>query len=127
MLEELNELNNLIIINNFAFEGCTSLKTLTGLNNVTHIYYLAFGNCISLESLYGLNQLIFIGNDVFKNCISLITLELNSYSSITFRDNCFDKHCRIDIIFDEITDDEIYQFNKLYPNINIIINSYLLK
>jgi hypothetical protein len=126
-LESLTELYDLVLIDAYAFAYCLSLQTLTGLLNLTTIDTCAFYHCRSLIILEGSINLTIIGKEAFKYCDSLTTLELKSDSSITFDDNCFDESCITNIIFDEITDDKIDEFNTLYPYINISRSYYILK
>lgn len=84
-------------IDNYAFDGCTSLVSVTGIENVTTVGTYAFRNCTSLEtiawptgaktiddyafdgctslvSVTGTDNVTVIDVDAFRNCTSLVTV-----------------------------------------------------
>ena len=58
-----------IIIDNFAFSGCTSLTSLTIGNNVKEFGKTAFYDCSGLTSVKIPNCVKKIGDGAFSNCI----------------------------------------------------------
>ncbi|MBD5447049.1 MAG: leucine-rich repeat domain-containing protein, partial [Treponema sp.] len=58
-------------INDRAFDGCTSLKSVTIPNGVTEIGESAFWGCTSLESVAIPNSVTAIGYRAFHDCTSL--------------------------------------------------------
>jgi len=79
-----------------------------------------------------LYKLTYIGCYAFGACLSLEQIELSSYSSIAFYDE-YDVFKYIDknanIIFDDITDDEIEELDKFFNGIHNICRAepYVLK
>ena len=73
-----------------AFEGCSSLKSVTIPNSVTSIESSVFFNCSSLTSVTIPNSVTSIGEWAFCNCSSLTSITIpNSVTSIgdrTFKD-----------------------------------------
>ena len=66
-----------------AFDGCSSLTSVTIPNSVTSIRYSAFNNCFSLTSITIPNSVTSIGNRAFNNCSSLTSVIIpNSVTSI---------------------------------------------
>ena len=60
-----------------AFEGCSSLASLTIPDSVACIWHNAFRNCCSLEDLTIPHSVTYIGHSAFANCTSLV-LRLSS-------------------------------------------------
>ena len=70
-------------IKNYAFEGCSSLISITILEGVTSIGDSAFSNCSSLESIIIPNSVTSIRDYAFRDCSSLISITIpNSLRSI---------------------------------------------
>ncbi len=70
-------------INWHAFDGCTSLKSVTIPDSVTSIGDLAFLDCTSLTSVTIPNSVTSIGGGAFYNCDSLTSVTIpNSVTSI---------------------------------------------
>ncbi len=70
-------------IGDWAFEGCSSLTSITIPNSVTSIGDGAFSGCSSLSSLIIPNSVTSIGNIAFCRCSSLSSLTIpNSVTSI---------------------------------------------
>ena len=77
-------------IGQFAFDGCTSLTSVTIPDSVTTIGNSAFNNCAKLTSItIGIN-VYSIGTSAFSNCTSLtsITIPASVYSIISFVEGC---------------------------------------
>ncbi len=76
-------------IGNSAFDGCSSLTSVTIPNSVTSIGEDAFRGCSSLTSLTIPNSVNSIGNEAFEYCSSLTSLTIpnsvNSIGEIAFR------------------------------------------
>ena len=73
-----------------AFEGCTSLTSITMSNSVTSIGYSAFRDCTGLTSITIPDSVTEIGWYAFRSCTSLTSITIpNSVTSIgdsAFRD-----------------------------------------
>ena len=70
-------------IGNYAFEGCSSITSITIPSSVTSIGYWAFRGCSSLTSITIPNSVTTIGDDAFDGCSSLTSVNMgNSVSSI---------------------------------------------
>ena len=66
-----------------AFEGCKSLTNITIPNSVTSIGYSVFDMCYSLASITIPNSVTSIGEDAFARCTSLTSITIpNSVTSI---------------------------------------------
>lgn len=65
--------NNIEIIGNRAFYGCTSLEKAALGNNLKTIGYDAFNGCNTLKSVNLPNGLTTIGNNAFYGCSSLFS------------------------------------------------------
>ena len=87
--DELQYFTGLSSINSDAFEGCTSLTSVTIPNNVTSIGGNAFGNCSSLTSITIPSSVTSIGSHAFYNCggLNYITVETGN-SIYDSRNNC---------------------------------------
>ncbi|MCD8308383.1 MAG: leucine-rich repeat domain-containing protein, partial [Clostridia bacterium] len=83
--------NSVTSINSWAFQNCTLLTSVTIPNSVTSIGDYAFKNCTSLTSVTIPDSVTSIGGGAFYNCTSLESVTIgNSVTSIdveTFR-NC---------------------------------------
>ena len=81
-LESIVIPNSVTSIEGSAFYGCTSLTKIVIPNSVTNIGNAAFGSCTSLESIVIPNSVTSIGN-VFTGCTSLTSITIpNSVTSI---------------------------------------------
>ena len=75
--------NSVTSIGSSVFYDCTSLTSISIPNSVTSIENHAFRNCTSLTSLTIGNSVKSIGNDAFAGCSSLTSLTIpNSVTSI---------------------------------------------
>ena len=75
--------HNATSIGSSAFDGCTSLTSITIPNSVTCIGEGAFGGCKSLTSITIPNSVTNIGNGAFDGCSSLTSIVIpNSVTSI---------------------------------------------
>ena len=75
--------NSVTSIGVSAFEGCTSLTSVTIPNSVTSIGDWAFSGCSSLTSVKIPNSVTSIGDRPFQNCTSLTLVTIpNSVTSI---------------------------------------------
>ncbi len=68
--------NGATTIGDSAFEGCSSLTSVTIPDSVTTIYMYAFGYCSSLTSIEIPNSVTSIGRGSFKGCSSLQSMTI---------------------------------------------------
>ncbi|MBO5844400.1 MAG: leucine-rich repeat domain-containing protein [Bacteroidales bacterium] len=71
-------------IEEWAFNNCSSLNSVTIANSVISIENNAFYNCRSLTYISIGNSLTYIGYDAFYNCSSLNTLNFNAINCNDF-------------------------------------------
>jgi len=64
------------VINNFAFEGCSSLTSITIPDSITSIGSYAFYDCSSLTSITIPDSVTSIGDSAFEGCSSLTSITL---------------------------------------------------
>ena len=70
-------------IKDYAFEGCTSLKSVTIPDSITSIGGMAFYECSSLTSVTIGNSVTSIGDNAFESCSKLSSVTIpNSVTSI---------------------------------------------
>ena len=75
--------NSVTSIGSYAFSGCTSLNTVTIPNSVTSIGSYAFKGCTSLNTVTIPNRVTSIGSSTFSGCTGLNTVTIpNSVTSI---------------------------------------------
>lgn len=77
-------------IKNLAFDGCSSLKSVTIPNSVTKIENIAFSGCSNLTSITIPNSITMIGDYVFYNCHNLAYVYINDlerWCNIEFHSN----------------------------------------
>ena len=75
--------NSVTSIEDYAFDGCSSLTSITIPNSVTSIGDWAFDGCSSLTSITIPNSVTSIGDGAFQSCSSLASVTIsNSVTSI---------------------------------------------
>ena len=74
-----------------AFEGCTSLATISGLENVTVIQDRAFFGCTSLTSVT--TSAMMIGESAFEGCTALTSVTINAGSFMNMSAKYIFKGC----------------------------------
>ena len=75
--------NSVTTIGNNAFSGCSSLTSVTIPNSVTTIGWYTFSGCSSLTSVTIPNSVTTIGSNAFYNCKSLTSVTIpNSVTTI---------------------------------------------
>ena len=85
LVTELEIPNGVTSIGNHAFEGCTSLASITIPDSVTSIGSYAFEGCTSLASMTIGDSVTRIGSSAFSGCTSLTSVTIpNSVSSIGY-------------------------------------------
>ncbi len=88
---DINSNTTLKTIDKSAFEGCSSLKSISLPSSVTAIKDGAFKGCTSLKSIVIPSGVRYINDSVFENCISLERVTFSS--SITQIGNSAFYHC----------------------------------
>lgn len=63
-------------IKQYAFEGCTSIKSVTLPKSISSISGSAFKNCKNLKKVTGKDATISIGSEAFMNCKSLAEISV---------------------------------------------------
>lgn len=82
-LKKLKIPDEISIINNYAFYGCSSLTSIEIPKSVTIIGMYAFYGCSSLKSIEIPKSVMIIRSSAFNNCSSLKSIEIpNSVMSI---------------------------------------------
>ncbi len=78
-------------IGEYAFSGCTDLKSVTFLNNGSNIGKSAFSGCTGLTSVAFPNKISNIGESAFSGCTGLtsVTFPENSIYCISIGKNAF--------------------------------------
>ena len=109
--------NSVKSIGESAFDGCSSLTSITIPSCVTGIGQRAFYGCSSLTSIDIPNSVTTIGNYAFGNCSSLTSVTINSnaiisktYSSSLSLKNIFGNQVKSYIIGDSVTSIGSYAF-----------------
>jgi hypothetical protein len=83
--------NSITSIGNYAFSGCSGLRSVAIPNSVTSIGYSAFESCSSLTSVTIPNSVTSIGNAAFERCYVLTSVVIpDSVTSIGYSafENC---------------------------------------
>ncbi len=73
-LEKIVSTSTIDVVNDDAFENCTSLKALD--NDIRTIGLSTFANCTSLESFISTDNIYWVRDSAFLNCTSLKTVIL---------------------------------------------------
>ena len=76
-------------IGNYAFQGCSSLTSVTIPDSVTTIGEYAFCNCDSLTSVTIGNSVTTIGEQAFNDCFSLTSITFKSINPPTIVNESF--------------------------------------
>ena len=84
---ESNNKLTTIMVN--AFDGCSSLSTITLPTSLTTIDQYAFSYCSALRSISFPNSLTSIGRNAFQYCTSLTTVTFSNVVSMTIKEYCF--------------------------------------
>ncbi len=108
LITELEIPDNVTRINEFAFEGCTSLTSVTIPDSVTSIGSNAFDGCTSLTSITIPDSVTSIGNYAFYNCTSLTAVYIT------------DIKAWCEISFESSTSNPLYFAKNLYLNGKLI-------
>ena len=84
-ITSINIPNGVISIDDYTFEGCTNLTTVTfGENSqLTTIGENAFYDCFSLTSIYIPDSVTTIGSSAFDCCLNLTTVTFGENSQLT--------------------------------------------
>ncbi len=69
--------NSVITVGMYAFDGCTALTDVTIPDSVTNLRVSAFGNCTSLERFVMPNSVTDIGDALFGHCYALTDVTLS--------------------------------------------------
>ena len=81
--------NSVTSIGYYAFQVCSSLTSITIPNSVTNIGYYAFNNCSSLASITIPNSVTSIGESAFRYCTSLTSMTVENGNTVyDSRENC---------------------------------------
>jgi len=76
--------NGVKLIAMYAFNGCSSLESITIPNSITTIQNKAFQKCYSLKSISIPNSITTIQNEIFSKCYTLESISIpNSITSIS--------------------------------------------
>ena len=65
-----------VILGNYAFNGCSSLKSVTIGNGVTVIDAYVFGGCVSIDSITIGSGTITISDNAFRDCTTIANVTL---------------------------------------------------
>ena len=91
---DLSDTTGLTSIENYAFEGCSSLTSIVIPDGVTSIGYSAFKGCSRLTSIEIPDGVTFIGDYAFEGCSSLTSIVIpDSVTSIGNRYGCSFSGC----------------------------------
>jgi len=80
--------NSVNFINDYAFEYCSLLTTISLPSSITAIGISTFSGCTALQSFVIPSSVIYIGSDAFSNCSSLTSLTIPS-SVMSIGDEAF--------------------------------------
>ena len=75
-------------IDEFTFENCWSLSTVTGMHCIKTIRKEAFRSCWDLATMEGMHSITTIKQLAFHNCPSLESIDVNATADI--HDDAFD-------------------------------------
>lgn len=87
--DELKYFTGLTFIDYYAFQKCSSLKTITIPNTVTGIYNGAFEDCSSLKSITIPEDVTYLGNSVFSDCTGLKDVTVKWTTPLEIEDDVF--------------------------------------
>lgn len=82
--------NSIVSLGTRAFEGCSSLQSISGLDNITELGVACFASFVSLTTIDLPEGLKKIGSQTFKGCEGLVSISIpnavNSIGSEAFQD-----------------------------------------
>ena len=119
-------------IGSWAFHGCSSLSSVSISNSVTSIGDSAFSSCINLSNILIPNSVSYIGYAAFSNCTNLSSINIpNSVTSIG--QHAFEYCCNLKSAYiDNIANFCSIRFgyfdsNPLYYGANLYLNNDLVE
>ncbi len=112
-IKTVNILDNVRIIGDFAFSGCTTLESVSMTDSVVRIGYGAFNKCSSLSSVTIPNYVTQLGIGAFYQCTSLESITIPG--SVTLIENDAFFYCTS---LESIT---VSQSNNYYKSINGVL------
>jgi len=81
--------DNVTTIGNYAFNGCSSLESVTFSNTMTSIGYMAFRYCSSLESITIPSSITTINDKAFEKCNNLTSVTVEKEEPVSIADDVF--------------------------------------
>ena len=122
MLQEVYIGENVITINNYAFQNCHSLASITIPDSVTSIGNYVFQRCYSLASITIPDSVTSINNYAFQNCYSLASITIpDGVTSIGSYYFAFCYSLASITIPDGVTSINSYAFNRCFSLASVTI------
>ena len=78
-IKNVNIIDGVIEIEDFAFAGCKNLETIELPDSLETIDAFAFKGCVALKKVKLPDSLMELGHDAFKGCTSLTSLKIPKY------------------------------------------------